>query len=93
MIQERSRVLDLICAAIPLGPPSTVPQTSRTPRKMGRVSVSADGDRYGSEQPAIDPLGPYTPECDAALNEAKDARNRLATYSLPTNSVTLACRV
>lgn len=28
--------------------------------------------------PQIDPLGPYTPEVDAALHDAKEARNRSA---------------
>ena len=74
-MQERSRVLDLVCAALPsCGASSAL--TARTPRHRNRMAMSADGDKFGSEAPNIDPLGPYTPEADSALAEAKDARSR-----------------
>lgn len=97
VVQERSRVLDLVCAALPSGAiaQSAMFYTSRTPRYTSRrmtLSASVDctkdarasamaggycGNETGNmDQFQIDPLGPYTPEADSALQEAKDARNR-----------------
>ena len=73
VVQERSRVLDLICAALPSGSANL---STRTPRGYNRLAMSADPDRYSHDQIQIDALGPYTPEADSALREAADARNR-----------------
>jgi hypothetical protein len=78
VLQERSRVVELICAAIPSA--SAGAQTSRSIYKPSTRTVSACGNMRSSVDtatgPQIDPLGAYTPECDAALGEAKDARAR-----------------
>lgn len=83
-MQERSRVLDLVCAAMPSGGVASAMATSRTPRVSGgRMTMSADQERGGGgldSQLAIDPLGPYTPEADSALNEARDARDRFVVF-------------
>lgn len=74
-LQERSRVMDLVCAALPSG----VSQSSYSFRSMNgmgsRVNRSADSTRSDAI-PSIDPLGPYTPEADQALQQAADARSR-----------------
>ena len=75
VLQERSRVQDLICAAIP----SSSAQTSRSAYTTGRqsgigFSMEREKTDFLNSAPSSDPLGPYTPEAEAALMEAKDAR-------------------
>lgn len=76
--QERSRVLDLICHALPSGSATafggSMSNRYNTGRPKSRNAFSADMSR--TDDVGIDPLGPYTPECDAALQEARDARSR-----------------
>lgn len=82
-LQERSRVMDLVCAALPGAAVSQSAYFATRGGPLGprslRPSMSADRDRseLGSN-PTIDPLGPYTPEADQALQEAKEARTRSA---------------
>lgn len=89
IVQERSRVLDLICQALPSlnssqsGSFLTRSNTTigiglaggrTTSRLSDRASFSATA---ASRIPgAADPLGPFTPEAEAALQEAKEARER-----------------
>ena len=103
VIQERNRVLDLICHAV-----SSV-TNGRASRNNGRLSrqekslamtFGANGLGYtrqidqnmngnnggrsskleagegDSEELPIDPLGPYTPEASAAIDQAREARHR-----------------
>ncbi|XP_050417944.1 coiled-coil domain-containing protein 105 isoform X2 [Patella vulgata] len=76
-LQERSRVLDLLCLAN-----SSITNTAnqeqlklKRSRSMieGRMS-RFDGSHLGACQ--ADPLGPYTPEADSALADASEARSR-----------------
>ncbi|XP_013390840.1 coiled-coil domain-containing protein 105 [Lingula anatina] len=69
-IQERSRVLDLVCHAL-----SSVANTTVQHTNNGRMSVNG---YMGSTPlpPRVDPIGPFTPEAEISLNEASDARNR-----------------
>jgi len=77
-LQERSRVLDLMCHALSsvLRPEKDVlalkPNRSQV---EGRVSM-VDPGRMGAGK--ADPLGPYTPEVDTLLGDATDSRNRAA---------------
>ena len=79
-VQERSRVLDLICQALPATTGRNTARTYRTTWGSGRGSrMCASADGYTrSGMPNVDPLGMYTPEADEALKEAKDARDRSA---------------
>lgn len=82
VVQERTRVLDLICSALPscnlVSQSANLASKSLRPDSFGMRS-SADGRLSLSRtSPAIEPLGPYTPEADQALAEAKDARSRSA---------------
>ena len=81
-LQERSRVLDLVCAAISTGTSQSAYNTrgGTMGSRQSRLAMSADRERsdFGNI-PAIDPLGPYTPEADQALQEAREARSRSAT--------------
>ena len=73
--QERTRVLDLICHAIPSISASAGPIT----RRVGNLSTSyARPTSVNGMSPVqdVDPLGAYTPEVDAALKDAKEARER-----------------
>ncbi len=83
VVQERSRVLDLICAALPSTNLSSSASLSGT-RNYGNYSYSNTG-RYsrmsameGSGSPIVDPLGAFTPEAEQALLEAREARQRSA---------------
>ena len=71
-IQERSRVLDLICHTL-----SSTGNTNGTRNSLQR-SWTSNNERTSPQNkaPLIDPLGPYTPEVDQALQEAGDARSR-----------------
>lgn len=73
-LQERSRVLDLLCHAL-----SSISNSAlRNENGTGRSRTSLDGrlSRLGPSQ--ADPLGSYTPEVDQALADAQDARARSA---------------
>ena len=98
-MQERNRVLDLICHAVSS---VTSGRTSRNNSGRGTrnqpqntMSFGANGLGYtqqinlnlqgGSPQgqfterpgsPPTDPLGPYTPEASAAMEQAREARQR-----------------
>lgn len=68
VLQERSRVLDLLCHAV-----SSVANSIQHGASHGRSRTSNDG-RLSRLGPSItDPLGPYTPEADRALADAQDA--------------------
>lgn len=73
-LQERSRVLDLLCHALS----SITNSALRNENGTGRSRTSLDGrvSRLGPSQ--ADPLGSYTPEVDQALADAHDARARSA---------------
>jgi len=62
-IEERQRVLDLICHAV---------SSARAGSAKGRSS-----EKPGT--PPIEPLGPYTPECANAVKTAVEARERSVT--------------
>ncbi|KAK6167254.1 hypothetical protein SNE40_021330 [Patella caerulea] len=76
-LQERSRVLDLLC----LSNSSITNAANQEQLKLkrsrsmieGRMS-RYDGSHIGAYQ--ADPLGPYTPEADSALADASEARSR-----------------
>lgn len=74
-LQERSRVLDLLCHAL-----SSITNSAHRNENgtMSRSRTSLDGrcSRLGPSQ--ADPLGSYTPEVDLALADAQDARARSA---------------
>ncbi|XP_067056944.1 tektin-like protein 1 [Acropora muricata] len=59
-LQERSRVLDLICHAV-----SSV-----------RGAGIKEGQTEKPVTPPIEPLGPYTPECARVISTAAEARKR-----------------
>ena len=61
VLQERSRVLDLLCHANASIINSAKTERGRTSSLDGRVSI-IDGSRFGAA--AADALGPYTPETD-----------------------------
>lgn len=77
-LQERSRVLDLLCHSLSsvLRPERDIlalkPNRSQV---EGRVSM-VDPGRMGASK--ADPLGPYTPEVDTLLGDATEARNQAA---------------
>jgi len=84
VIQERNRVLDLVCSALP-----STTSVSASGGLYGRTAhsgyanrsctrMSADSRMSMGGSPHIEPLGPYTPEADQALQGAKDARGRSA---------------
>lgn len=82
VLQERSRVLDLVCAAIPNSAcqsaySGSAPFSARQPCH----SLHTDRDRaeFLNGNPAADPLGAYTPEVEQALQEAKDSRSNSAS--------------
>lgn len=79
VVQERTRVLDLICHAIPSVSVSAGPLTQRT-GNFGTLSYSQRPSSVCGMSPVqeVDPLGAYTPEVDAALRDAKEARDRSA---------------
>jgi len=77
--QERSRVLDLICAAIPsIGSQSAyVNMYNLGPRlRCSSRAASINGACSQDQIFQSDQLGPYTPECETALEDAKTARAR-----------------
>ena len=84
VIQERNRVLDLVCSALPSttsvsasgGLYGRTAHSSYANRSCTRMSADSRMSMGGS--PHIEPLGPYTPEADQALQGAKDARGRSA---------------
>jgi len=59
-LQERSRVLDLICHAV-----SSV-----------RGAGIKEGQAEKPATPPVEPLGPYTPECARVISTAAEARER-----------------
>ncbi|KAK7502565.1 hypothetical protein BaRGS_00006140 [Batillaria attramentaria] len=78
VLQERSRVLDLLCHANSsiLNSAHEHATRHRVPSGLdGRISA-IDSNRLGAS--AADALGPYTPETDQALQEAAEARARSA---------------
>ena len=80
VLQERSRVLDLVCSALPSTTSVSASTALYGSRAIGNgrlTRMSADSRLSGhTNSPIIEPLGPYTPEADQALQEAKDARSR-----------------
>lgn len=79
VLQERSRVLDLVCLHIPTVTASSAAdaktKTPRCSRPRNGLSASAEFERTNGGL-AIDALGAYTPDVDQILAEAKDARNK-----------------
>lgn len=76
VLQERSRVLDLLCHANSSITFSAQREGRRAPTALdGRISC-IDSTRLGAS--VADALGPYTPETDQALAEAAEARGRSA---------------
>ena len=78
--QERSRVLDLVCMHIPSATASSAADAkSKTPRcsrpRYG-LTASAEFERTNVEGLIVDALGPYTPDVEQSLAEAKDVRNK-----------------
>ena len=73
-LQERSRVLDLLCHALSSISNSALRNENGTSRS--RTSLDGRLSRLGPSQ--ADPLGSYTPEVDQALADAQDARARSA---------------
>lgn len=73
-LQERSRVLDLLCHALS----SIANSAGRNENGTSRSRTALDGrlSRLGPSQ--VDPLGSYTPEVDQSLADAHDARARSA---------------
>lgn len=79
MDQERTRVLELICAAIPsIGSQSAyVSMFNLGPRHRCSSRASSINGACSKDQIfQPDQLGPYTPECETALEDAKTARAR-----------------
>lgn len=77
--QERSRVLDLICAAIPsIGSQSAYVNMYNLGPRLRCSSHAASINGACSQDQIFQPdqLGPYTPECETALEDAKTARAR-----------------
>lgn len=74
-LQERSRVLDLLCHALSSISNSALRNENGTLRRS-RTSLDGRASRLGPSQ--ADPLGSYTPEVDLALADAQDARARSA---------------
>jgi hypothetical protein len=88
VLQERTRVQDLICAAIP----STSAPTSRsafTGGRSSRIGYSLEREKtdFLNNAPPTDPLGPHTPEVEAALLEAKDVRGTAAALRQDINGL------
>ncbi|XP_074654916.1 tektin-like protein 1 [Tubulanus polymorphus] len=94
-LQERSRVLDLICHAMKSQSANANRNTRNTLFKSTSGSLSARADRNGSGMSAsgsktardmtVDPLGSYSPEADQALHEARDARQRSQMLRIDLN--------
>lgn len=74
-LQERSRVLDLLCHALSSISNSALRNENGT-LSRSRTSLDGRASRLGPSQ--ADPLGSYTPEVDLALADAQDARARSA---------------
>ncbi len=74
--QERSRVLDLICHAIPATSASARPASRRTRCTVPSTNGWPSSINCFSPMLDIDPLGAYTPEVDSALRDAAVARQR-----------------
>lgn len=71
VLQERTRVLDLLCHAL-----SSISNNEKRGPTLSRSRSSLDG-RLSRLGPSVtDPLGSYTPEADQALADAYDARMR-----------------
>ncbi|KAL8612187.1 hypothetical protein ACOMHN_018476 [Nucella lapillus] len=75
VLQERSRVLDLLCHANASIVNSANKDRGRTGILDGRISA-LDSSRLGPA--VVDSLGPYTPEADQALQDGAEARSRSA---------------
>ncbi|KAK7094966.1 tektin-like protein 1 [Littorina saxatilis] len=75
VLQERSRVLDLLCHANSSITHSANVSGGRSSGFDGRISA-IDSSRLGAA--LADALGPYTPETDQALQDAAEARGRSA---------------
>jgi len=76
VIQERSRVMDLICNSLT---PMSAQDQRRANKDMTRSSTDLTASYGRSATPdcfKVDPLGAFTPECDRALQEAQCARER-----------------
>eukprot|EP00745_Piridium_sociabile_P000311 TRINITY_DN102025_c0_g1_i1.p1 TRINITY_DN102025_c0_g1~~TRINITY_DN102025_c0_g1_i1.p1 ORF type:complete len:415 (-),score=104.00 TRINITY_DN102025_c0_g1_i1:137-1381(-) len=73
VLQERSRVLDLLCHANSSITNST--DKGRASALDGRYTT-IDSNRLSAAE--LDALGPYTPETDQALQEGQEARSRSA---------------
>ena len=85
VVQERAHVLDLVCHSLPSQSTGNGLFGSAQPTRqsysgvcgqsgdMCRPSVSAHGRLGGL---SVDPLGAFTPEAKAALQEAQSARQR-----------------
>lgn len=76
VIQERTRVLDLICHAIPSISASAGPVALRSGNFSTYYNTRPASVNGMSPMQDVDPLGAYTPEVDAALKDAKAARER-----------------
>ena len=76
VIQERTRVLDLICHAIPSISASAGPSALRSGNFSTYYHTRPASVNGMSPMQDVDPLGAYTPEVDAALKDAKAARER-----------------
>ena len=76
VIQERTRVLDLICHAIPSISASAGHVTLRSRNFNTSYNVRPASVNGMSPMQDVDPLGAYTPEVDATLKDAKAARER-----------------
>lgn len=73
VLQERSRVLDLLCHAL-----SSVAHSAKHSASGMRSRTSLDGRLSRLGPSMTDPIGCYTPEADLALADASDARARSA---------------
>lgn len=73
VLQERSRVLDLLCHAL-----SSIAHSAKNSAHGARSRSSLDGRLSRLGPSMTDPLGSYTPETDQALADAHDARTRSA---------------
>ena len=76
VIQERTRVLDLIYHAIPSISASAGHVALRSGNFNTSYNVRPASVNGMSPMQDVDPLGAYTPEADAALKDARAARER-----------------
>ena len=74
VLQERSRVLDLLCHANSSILNSAALHQGRTGRLDGTISV-IDSSRLGAA--AADALGPYTPETDQVRDGQREREKRI----------------